>query len=786
MRALERKLLRDLGRLKAQSAAIALVVAAGVSLFIAAVSAYRSLRLSEHHYYTSQRFAQVWSGVARAPLSIVSQLRTVPGVAAVEGRIVERAVVDVPGLKEPASAFLVSVPAQAGHAVDDLYIRRGRHVERGRGDEVLVSEAFAEKNHLEPGGRLAAIVAGRRLALRIVGIALSPEYVMPVPPGGLSADDRRFGVVWMPRAALEAITDLPGAFNEVAAALARGADEQEVIAAFDRILTPYGGHGAYGRASHPSHTMLEEHIVQLRSMALMIPSIFLLVAAFLVNVVLSRVVATQREPIGMLKAFGYGSWRIAGHYLELTTLVVLGGVALGVPSGAWLGRGMARFYATFFRFPVLVFQIEPGVIALAAAVALGAATLGTIGTLRRVAAMPPIVAMSAEVPAFHRTLIDRLGVSRLLGPPGRMIARNLTRRPLRSTLAVAGMALAIAVMILGGSSADAIERTVDVRYQNAERGDVTVALAHPRALGTSGDFAALPGVRRTEPFRAVPARLLGRGSSQDVTLFGLPAGGVLRRVVAGDGRTFTPPADGAIVTSWLAHRFGLQPGDLLTFEVRENRRRTVTTRLVGVADEPLGLGAYVELRALDRLLGEPETYSAVSLVVDSARDEDLYTVLKRTPSALAVDTRLGALAAFHSMSDQALAFIRRIEIVFSVIIAFGVVYNSARIALAERSRELATLRVLGFTRGEVSRILLGEIAFLAMPAIPAGGLAGYGLSKVLLAAMNGERMHFPLVVAPPTYAFAIVVFLIAAAASALVVRRGLDRLDLVAVLKAKE
>jgi putative ABC transport system permease protein len=786
MRALDRKLLRDLVRMKGQAAAIALVVAAGVSLFIATVAAYRALRVSEHHYYTSQRFAQVWSSLARAPLSKLRELQAVPGVAAVEGRIIERATLDIPGLVEPASAFVVSIPTSEQHPLDLLHIRRGRHVEAGRPDEVLVSEAFSEKNHLALGNRIIAVVAGRRLALRMVGVALSPEYVMPMPPGGLAADDRRFGVLWMARDQLEALADQQGAFNEVAARLAWGADERTVVAAFDRILASYGGQGAYGRSSHPSHTMLEEHIEQLRSMAFVIPSIFLLVSAFLVNVVLSRVVATQREQIGMLKAFGYGSGRIAAHYLELTALIVLGGIAVGLPIGAWLGRGMARFYASFFRFPVLVFRPEASVIALAVLVAMGAAVLGTLGTLRRVIAMPPIVAMSAEVPTFRRTLLDRAGLSALFGPASRMIVRNVTRRPLRSTLTIAGMSLAVSVMILGGSSSDAVERMVDIRYQRSERADVTVTMAHPRAVGTISDFRALPGVRRAEPYRATPARLVVNGAAQDITLIGLRRDAILRRVVASDGRTVKLPPDGVVVTKWLAQRFGLHRGDLLPLEIRENERRIVTARLADIVDEPLGVAAYADLGTMGRLLGEPSTYSGAHLLVDAARLGDLYAVLKRMPLAVGVDTRRGAIQVFRSMSDRMLTFIRQIEIIFSVIIAFGVVYNSARIALAERSRELATLRVLGFSRGEVSAILLGEIGVLAAAAIPVGFLIGYALSGALIAALNGERMHFAVVVACPTYALAVVVFTVAATASALVVRRGLDKLDLVAVLKAKE
>jgi putative ABC transport system permease protein len=786
MRALDRKLLRDLSLMKVQAAAIALVIASAVALFIATLATYRSLRVSEHHYYTQQRFAHVWSDLSRAPLSVTRNIASITGVAAVEGRIKEQAILDVPGLDEPASAIIVSIPPANGHALNDLYLRRGRHVEPGHPREVLVSEAFAETNHLTLGDTITAVLAGQRVALHFVGVALSPEYVMPVPPSGLTPDDRRFAVLWMDRDELEAMVGLRGAINEVAVALAPGTDEASVLASMDQVLAPYGGRGAYGRTSQASHTMLEEHIQQLKSLALVVPTIFLLVAAFLVNIVLSRVVGTQREQIGLLKAFGYPSTRIAIHYLELTSLIVLAGIVLGLPVGAWLGRLVAVFYAGFFRFPVLVFRIEPPVVGAASVVAITAATLGALGSVRRVVALPPTVAMTAEIPAFRGSLLDLAGVSRWLATSSRMILRNVSRRPVRSGLAVLGMSLAVAVVVLGSSSADSIDRMRDVRFQAASREDLTVSLAQIRAVGTVSDFLALPGVLRAEPFRVVPARVVARGRSHDVTLFGLPEGGVLRSAVDNAYRVETIPRDGAVMTTWLARQFGLHPGDQLSLEIRERQRRIVTTMLVDVVDEPLGAAAYMDLGALGRLLGEPATYSGASLVVDPTRAHELNVALKGIPSALAVDFRRGALASYRAMSDSAVNFVRRIEVIFAVIIAFGVVYNSAKIALAERARELATLRVLGFTRGEVSRILLGEVGALAAPAIPLGFVAGYWLSGLVARAMTSDRMHVPHLVGASTYAFALVVFLAAAAGSALVVRRGLDKLDLVSVLKARE
>ena len=786
MRALDRKLFRDLGRMKLQALAIALVVAAGVTLFLMMFTAYHAVRVSEHHFYTEQRFAHAWSSLARAPRSVERDLAAIPGVSAVDARIVAPAILDVPGLAEPGSALVVGIPPTPGHAVTDLYLRRGRHVEAGHAGEVLISETFADANRLGLGSTLSAVINGRDVQLRIVGVALSPEYVMAISPSGIN-DDRRFGIAWMDDDQLAALVDTRGAFDDVALHLAPGADERTVLAAVARVLAPYGGHGAYGRDSQPSNTMLDEHIVLLRSLAAIVPSVFLLVAAFLVNVVLSRVIATQREQIGMLKAFGYGNARVALHYLELVVAIVMLGVAIALPVGTWLGHELATFFNRMFRFPVVIFRVEPSVVALAAGIAIGAAVVGALGALRHVATMPPVVAMAPEVPAFRRSLFDRLGISRLVSPAWRMIARNLTRRPLRSALAASGMAFAIAIVVLGTSLSGGIDRTIDVAFHRERQEDISLQLAHPRALGTAHDFLSLPGVIRAEPFRVVPTRvLMSSGHGQDVVLVGLPAGGTLRHVVDSRYREFQPLREGIAVTRWLAERVGLHRGDIAIIEIREHQRRTVTARVIEIVDEPLLNAIYVELGALGRLLGEPETYSGVNLTIDPVRERELYATLKRLPVAASVDLRPAAIENFKKTSDTIVRVLRQIEIIFAIIIAFGVVYNTARIALAERARELATLRVLGFTRGEVSSILLGEVAALAVPAIPLGMIAGYFLSGIVMRAMSGERMHTPLVVAPSSYAFAIVVFAVAATVSALVVRRGTDRLDLLATLKARE
>ena len=788
MRALDRKLVRDLTRLRMQAIAIALVVAAGTAAFIGTAATARALRLSQERDYADHRFAHVWTRLVRAPESLLPQLAGIPGVSSVDARLVAQGVLDLPGMEEPATGLFIAVPATHGHAVNDVYVRRGRHIEANGVDEALVSEAFADRNGVKPGDTIGAVIAGRQMRVRVAGVALSPEFIMQVQPGGLIPDDRRFGVFWMSRGRLEELLDLRDAFNDVALRLSPGADEAAVVTAVDRLLDPYGGRGAYGRSTHPSHVMLESHIRPVAALAVVVPAIFLAVAVFLINVVLSRLVATERTQIGMLKAFGYGNGRLARHYLLLAWAIVGGGFLLGVPVGVWLGRLMSVWFATFFRFPELVFIVEPVFVFIAAAAMFGSSALGAFVALRAVARMAPTVAMTPPAPTYRGTWFDRSWLTTRLvrSPAVRMIARSVTRRPMRALLTAGGMSLAIAIVVFGGFTADALARVVDVRFQHEERQDLSVVLRQARSLEEWPAMEDLPGVRIAEPYRAVPARLHVAARVQDVALIGLNSTSRLRRLMDMDYGTMSIPPDGVVMGAWLATQLGVRRGDSVALEIREGRRRTVTARVVGLIDEPLGRYVYGELRHVDRLLDEPNTFSALNVLVDPARAGELYSALKRAPAVLGVEFRKDSLLNFRAMGDETVAFIRQVEIIFAVIIAFGVVYNTARIAVAERTHELATLRVLGFTRREISSILLGEIGVLATPAIPLGCLFGFILSSWLASALSSELFRFPVVLDVRTYAFAIFVFVAAALGSALVVRRHLDRLDLVAVLKARE
>ncbi|HWO02717.1 MAG TPA: FtsX-like permease family protein [Blastocatellia bacterium] len=787
MTPLNRKLVRDLFHLRGQVIAVALVVACGIATYVTMRSSYNSLVASRATYYETYRFADVFAQLKRAPESLSAEIQNIPGIAVTQTRVVLEVTLDVPGLDEPATARLVSIPERRTSILNDLYIRQGRYVEPGRRDEVLVSEAFAEANQLQVGQSLGAVINGRWEEMRIVGIALSPEYVHEIRAADVFPDRRRFGILWMSRDALGPAFDMEGAFNNVTVSLAPGASEAEVINRLDELLKRYGGLGAYGRDEQESHRFLADEIEQDRITGIVIPSIFLGVAAFLIHMVLSRLVSTQRDQIAVLKAFGYGNLAVGTHYLKFALVAVLAGTVVGTALGIWFGAELAEVYKQFFRFPVLQFEVGLETAGLAIAISAGAAFLGAILAVRRVVALPPAEAMRPEPPAnFSTGLLERIGLQKVVSPAARMIVRNIERRKWKAALSILGIALAVAVLIVGRYSFDALDYIIEVHFRTAQREDATIMFNNPRTSRARFDVTHLPGVLRAETFRTVPVRLQFEHRSKRVAILGIKPDGELRTLLDRSLRKVDLPSEGLLLSAKLADVLGARPGDTITVEVLEGERPLRHLPVVRLVDEWIGLSAYMDTHALNRLMREGETVSGAYLAIDPKFATQLYSLIKRTPVVGGVAFREKMLASFLETVAASLTISTTVLIVFACVIAFAMVYNSARVALSERGHELASLRVLGFTQREVSVMLLGEQALLTLAAIPIGFAIGLGICALLARLMNTELYRMPLVVSGQSYAFAFLIIVAAVGLSGLLILRRLYNLDLVAVLKTRE
>lgn len=765
--------------------AIALVMASGVATLVMMLSTISSLEEAQSSYYERNRFARVFTHLKRAPDALAARLAEIPGVTQVQTRVVVDVTLDLPSLVVPAAGRLISLDAEPQAGLNLLHLRRGRFPEPGIRHEAVVSESFADAHGFTPGDRVRVIVNGRVESLAIVGIAISPEYIYQIRPGEFIPDDKRFGIFWLDRLELASAYGLQGAFNDVALSLSHSASEREVLDDLDALTASYGGQGAYGRTDQISNRLVTDELSQLRGMALIPSVIFLAVSAFLLNVVISRLVQTQREQIAVLKAFGYTTAQIGAHYLKFVSVLTLIGLILGVAAGAWLGRDLAGLYARYFRFPIMEFKLDVPVVVVACGISAGAAGLGALGAVRRAMKLPPAEGMRPEEPAHYRPLlVERLGLKRFVGRIPRMILRQLERKPFTAMLSVVGISLAIAIVVLGSFSRDIVDFVVDLQFFGVQRYDASVALIEPTDSGALHAIRHLPGVMAAEAFRSVPVRIRFGHRERNLTLLGLAEESELMRPLDTAWRAVPLPPDGLVVSAKLAELLQAKIGDVVTVEVMEGQRPVLEAPLARLIDDVAGTAAYIRRATLNRLMRESDVVSGAFLRVDANAEPEFFRALKGAPRVAVVSTRAAALATFRELMAENLLRMRVINVVFAGIIAFGVVYNAARISLAERNRELATLRVIGFSRREVSLIFLGEIAVLTLLAVPLGILLGRGFAAIAVIALDTESQRFPLIISASTYAFAVTTVLVAAAVSGLVVRRRLDRLDLLAVLKA--
>ena len=761
-------------------------MAAGVATLVIGVGTYQSLDQTRSLYYDANRFADVFAGLTRAPRALLNDLAAVDGVLTVDGRIVELALADIEGLSEPASALLVSLP-QGEEPLNRLYLRSGRLPEVGHTIEAVVSEIFAKARGLGPGSHLKLVVNGALRDVTITGIALSPEYIYAMAPGETMPNEGRFGVLWMPEKVLAAAYDLEGAFNSVSLKLLPGASTPTVLAEVDRLTAPFGGRGAHDRTQQLSHAYLESELTQLRGMSSVLPPVFLLVAAFLVNMTLTRLIALEREQIGLLKALGYSSWSVAWHYIEFVLLIGLLGTAIGYAVGIWAGNGLTRLYARFYSFPILVFSREPNLYVIAGSITLAAAVVGAMRAVRKAAWLPPALAMLPPAPPTYRQALGgRNPFHPQLPETWTMVSRHLLHWPWRTAGGVLGMAFSVAILVGSLWSFGSMEFMIDYTFNRTERQDATINFLTAKPSTAIYEIARLPGVMAAEPFRSLGVEIRNGHVSRRVSITGHQSDSELTKLIDANSQAIPLPDDGVIIARTLAGLLGARPGDTLEVTPLDGDRRTRRVTVAGIVESYLGLAAFMNLDALNRLFGRSQLISGVHVAVDEALQPVLFARMKATPSLGLISLRTVSLKRFRETMAQNMFVMIGVLVAMAGVIAFGVVYNFARISLSEQGREMASLRVLGFRRGEVSALLLAEIAVITLLAQPLGWFLGDRLATGMVNSFSSEIFTMPFVLGPDVFVYASAVVIAAALLSAFVVRRRIDRLDLIAVLKTRE
>ncbi len=787
MKAIDIKLWRELWNMRLQALAIVMVIVSGVAVFIMSLSTYDSLYETRETYYQEHQFADIFTALKRAPLSVKQHIQEIKGVDQVQTRVISYVNLDIAGYDDPASGHLISLPDNSTGVLNQILLRSGRLLDPNRDNEIILSKEFANAHNLMEGDNIKAIINGRSKKLTIIGTAMSPEYIYQIAPGAMFPNHKSYGVMWMARTPLASAFDMQGAFNHVSLTLTKNGNKEDVIDQLDQLLKPYGGIGAYTREKQVSNQFLTEELKQLQNMATLFPIIFLGVAAFLLNVVVSRLIALEREQIATLKAFGYRNTDIALHYSKLVLMITAFGILIGIGVGTWMGHAMSYLYMNIYSLPYMLYQLKPDIIAYAILITVTVAMAGTLYSVRQAARLPPAQGMQPEQPVLYKqTLIERLGLQARFSQPSRMVLRHIERRPLKSLLTILGISMACGIMMVGGFQKGAIDEMIKVQYNMSQREDFIALYREPTSQTSLYSLKGLQGIEYVEGFRQVKAKLSFKHRYYRTSLNGIERNSQLSRLLDRNLKEIYLPENGVILTDYLAQKLHIKAGDMLTIEILEGNRPTLNIPVAGTAKQYLGLNAYLQRSNLNQKLKEGDVVSGAYLKVDALFQQSAYKEIKNMPQVIGVIEQESSISGFYDTMNDTILFFTFITTLLGGSIAFGVVYNSLRIALSERNRELASLRVLGFTRGEVAYILLGEQGILTLIAIPLGFVIGYGLCWYLSINFESDLYRVPLVLETEVYARAALVVIVSFILSASIIWRNLARLDMVAVLKSKE
>lgn len=765
--------------MKSQTITIAIVVAAGVAMFVGSKSSYDSMARARDLFYSSTGFAEGFVSLKKAPQSTRSRIAETSGVAHVESRIVQEAALDFAGEKLPSAGRFISLPEKLSR----LAVRSGKPP--AALNEVMLSESFALANKLVPGSRLVAVLNGRRQVLRVSGTALSPEFIYIFRPGSFMPDDKHYGILYMTREAMENHFDFGGAFNDLAFTFAPGANVRHTLKSIDAVLEPYGGLGAYDRDKLASYAFLRDEFKQLRTNAFFLPLVFLGVAAFLLHIVATRLIARQREQIASLMALGYANREIAGHYLKLMLVISGGGALVGIAAGWWLGKSMTALYGDFYRFPDLNHVFHFSVPFWGLVIGASAGAVGTWFSVKRVMKMQPAQAMRPPMPErFAESFFERWFKN--IPAITRMFLRNLLRRPVRTVLTILGLSTSVMIMVLGLFMTDMMDAMLGTQFELLNRESMTVSFLRPVSATALGELKSRPGVQLAEGYRLVPVRLRSGHFTKELAITGLPPGAQLRRVADDKGRVVAMPASGVLLNARIAKKMGLKPGDTIQLELLEGNRRKIRVTVANLVEEILGQGCYMQSDALSRLLGEERSINVAALKIDLLKQDEIIAHLKTSSRVASISTREGTLKIFYDMMSRSMLAMITIILIFASAISVGVVYNTAMILLSERTFELGSLRILGFTKAEVFEMIASELGSTVLASLIPGCALGYGFAWLMMNTVDTEEFTIKLIITSRTYVTAVLVSLATALVSFVILYFRIRKMDLVSVLKVRE
>lgn len=783
-----KRLMRIIWKTKGQFLAVVAVVMVGIAVFISLMTAYANLTASRDSFYRATHFADYTFHVVRAPREVVREIQQVPGVVESTGRIQT----DVALLRKDNSrgtARIISYTLPLSRSVNRLHLLSGRTFDPNSpgGIEVMTDASFAEFHHLKPGDQIAVVADNKKVSLRFVGTGTSAEYVYPMKDAAaLLPDPESFAIIMMPQSEAEQILNMSGEINEVAVRFVPGVDQKKAVSRIKEILKPYGNLASYARKDQLSNVVLNGELDGLKANSMFMPPIFLGLAAVIQFLALGRMIKAQRMEIGVMKALGYTNNQIIAHYTGYSVMVSLVGSLLGLVAGLGLASVFTDMYAVYFKLPTRLSGIDYVTIAQGIALSLTVGILAGVMGSRRIVKIFPAEAMRPEPPRVGtHTVFEHVGwLWSRLGPAWKMSIRSVSRNRVRFILTLTGIVFAVAMLVVSLFIGDSVDYMIQKHYFQEQGYDYFLRFARPVSEGELSSIRRLSGIARLEPQLEVPVKFKYGGRSEDGMVLGMPPDQRLRALTTMRDQPIHLTENGIYLDERSAKKLKVKAGDIIAVETQMSRGAPITrqVKVLDVNRQLIGGASFASLELANRLLDEQRIVTGAVIKVDPGKAAAVEDSLKEMTGVSSIMSRQQELEGFQQQLGMMNAS-TAILVAFAFILGFAIVYNASIISFAERSRELATFRVIGFTVREVGSMLGNELLLQASLGILVGLPFGRIMAQKYGEAVSTDLFSIPVVIYPQTYVYAALLGLLFIIAAHVLVVRGIGRLDLVEVLK---
>lgn len=792
MSVLHRKVWRDLRGSLGVLLTVVAIIAVGAGSLVGLRGAQRVLIDSQHTYYRDYRFADFWIDVKKAPLPAVERIAALPGVGRVEARVVFDVILDLPGVSQPLSGRLLSVPADnLREALNGICLVRGSWFSEDRPEEIIISDPFAKAHDLQPGDRVSLILNRKKESFIIAGTAISPEYVYMVRGAGdIMPDPEHFGVLYVKERYARDVLDFQDACNQVTGKYARGfeGDRAVLLDKMERMLDPYGVLASTPRDRQASHRFLSDEINGLGVTAAILPVIFLLVAALVLNILMNRLAERQRSVIGTLKALGYSDGQVLRHFLSFGLVVGLAGGIASAGLGTLMAMGMIEIYRDFYQFPQFVHRSYPDLLALAMAISVVFSVTGTAKGVWGVLKLHPAEAMRSRPPERGGAIfLERFpALWKRLGFRTHMALRSMMRHPARTLTGIFATSVSAAIVFMTLIMYDSTHFLLEFQFEHISHSDADIGMRDEQSVAALYEARDLPGVWKAEPVLGVMCRLRNGWRSRRVMVTGLCEKHELTTPRQRDLTPIDIPSEGLAIARKLAEILGVGTGDRIELTPVRGRRQTVTVRVASIVEGYFGLDCYASQEYLSRLVGEAAAVNGVQLAVVASQTEDLYRAVKDLPNAQGLTVKSDARRSIEATLTESMAASLGVTVLFAGVIAFGSMLNASMVEIGDRVREISTLRVLGYDSAQVAGIFIRQNLVVFVLGVALAVPMGYGLTLAAVSGYDTELFRMPVVFRPVMILMTGAVTLLFVLAAQWFVYRAVCKLDWLEGTKVRE